>query len=62
MTHTPTYDQKCYDLAALFLGDEPELHTKENMEELAYLIQQAIEDYIAGDPPPMPRDPRLDYL
>lgn len=41
-----TYDPKCYDLAALFLGDEPALHTGENMDQLAHLIQQTIEDYI----------------
>lgn len=43
---TKTYDQKCHDLAALFLGDEPELHTPENINQLALLIQAAIEDYI----------------
>jgi hypothetical protein len=42
-----TYDPRCYDLAALFLGDEPKLHTGEHMDELAHLIQQCIEDYIA---------------
>ncbi len=45
-----TYDSRCYDLAAIFLGDEPELHTPANIEELADLIQQTIEDYIAGGP------------
>jgi hypothetical protein len=41
-----TYDSRCYDLAAVFLGDEPQLHTPENIHQLAQLIQQAIEDYI----------------
>lgn len=43
----PTYDSRCYDLAAIFLGDEPELHHPDNINQLAQLIQQAIEDYIA---------------
>ena len=43
---TKTYDQECYDLAAAFLGDEPALHTPGNIEQLALLIQAAIEDYI----------------
>ena len=43
-----SYDPKCFDLAALFLGDEPALHTGKNMDELAHLIQQTIEDYIAA--------------
>lgn len=42
-----TYDPRCHDLAAIFLGDEPELHTPENIDQLARLIQQAIEDFIA---------------
>ena len=41
-----TYDEKCYELAALFLGDEPSLHTHEKIDELAANIQQAIEDFI----------------
>lgn len=41
-----TYDSRCYDLAAIFLGDEPALHTPEHTDELAQLIQGAIEDYI----------------
>lgn len=43
----PSYDSKCHDLAAIFLGDEPQLHTPENIDQLAQLIQGAIEDYIA---------------
>lgn len=44
---SPTYDSKCYDLAALFLGDEPELHTEHNIVGLASLIQDTIEGEIA---------------
>ncbi len=47
---TKTYDQKCYDLAAIFLGDEPALHTEGRIIELAKLIQSTIEDYIAYEP------------
>lgn len=41
-----SYDQKCYDLAALFLGDEPHLHTTDRCDELAKQIQETIEQYI----------------
>lgn len=41
------YDSRCYALAAIFLGDEPALHTPEHTDELAQLIQGAIEDYIS---------------
>ena len=44
-----TYDQRCYDLAALFLGDEPHLHTEEKCDDLAKLIQTTIEDYINSE-------------
>ena len=45
-----TYDQKCYDLAALFLrdketGDEEEF--KSHADALAQGIQLVIEDYLA---------------
>lgn len=46
-----TYDSKCFDLAAIFLGDEPDLHTPEKTAELAALIQQTIEDFIAASRP-----------
>jgi hypothetical protein len=42
-----TYDQRCYDLAAIFLGDEPDLHNEHNIVGLASLIQETIEDEIA---------------
>ena len=41
-----SYDQRCYDLAALFPGDEPHLHTERRIDELAQLIQRTIEDFI----------------
>lgn len=41
------YDSRCYDLAAVFLSDEPELDTEPRREELAQLIQTTIEDHIA---------------
>jgi hypothetical protein len=41
-----TYDRRCYDLAALFLGDERDLHTEANIHALALEIQQCIEDEI----------------
>lgn len=44
-----TYDGKCADLAAIFLGDEPHLHTDRRIHELALAIQQVIEDYIAEE-------------
>jgi hypothetical protein len=39
-----TYDPACYDLAAVFLEDEPELDTEANRVRLAFEIQQCIED------------------
>ena len=47
MPSTPTYDPRCYDLAALFLEDVPHLDTNARVLELAALIQSTIEDYIA---------------
>lgn len=46
-TRKISYDSRCYDLAAIFLGDEPQLHRPDNIDQLAQIIQQAIEDYIA---------------
>lgn len=43
---TKTFDTKCYDLAAAFLEDEPELNTEAIRAELASDIQGCIEDYI----------------
>lgn len=44
-----TFDSRCYDLAAVFLGDEPALHSEARMNELAALIQTTTEDYIATE-------------
>lgn len=41
-----TYDEKCYDLAGLFLQDEPDLFTLHHNHHLACAIQTAIEEYI----------------
>lgn len=43
-----TYDPGCYDLAALFLADEPHLHS-DKCDELAKLIQTTIEDFIKSE-------------
>jgi hypothetical protein len=37
-------DPKVYELAALFLSDEPDLNTEATRTTLADAIQQAIED------------------
>lgn len=39
-------DSRCYDLAVVFLGDEPHLDTQDRLAQLAALIQQTIEDFI----------------
>lgn len=41
-----TYDSKSADLAEHFLQDEPHLWNDRRVEELARVIQQAVEDYI----------------
>lgn len=46
MATVKTYDRRCYDLAAIFLGDEPDLHNEDNIHALALEIQQCIEDEI----------------
>lgn len=41
------YDTKCRELAQAFLEDAPEeQRTKEHEEELAQVIQDAIEEYL----------------
>lgn len=42
-----SYDSRCYDLAEIFLSDEPTLNVPRHFHELAQDIQIAIEDYIA---------------
>ncbi len=41
-----TYDEKCYDLAAMFLEDEPGLFTERNNVALAKAIQETIETWL----------------
>lgn len=41
-----SYDPRCYDLAVLFLSDNPEKDTEANRDELAQHIQTEIEDWI----------------
>lgn len=43
---TKSFDSKCFELAALFLGDEPVLNTEAARTTLASAIQQVIEDEI----------------
>lgn len=42
------YDFLCESLARLFLGDEPELMTPENITELSQDIQDTIEGFISS--------------
>jgi hypothetical protein len=44
-----TYDQKCLDLAILFLSDNPDIDTPHNRDELAQAIQRAIEEWIENE-------------
>ena len=41
-----SYDSKCYDLASIFLEDEPSIFSDRRCKELAQDIQRLIEDYI----------------
>jgi predicted GTPase len=41
-----TYDSRCYDLAEVFLFDEPGMNSEQNRDWLARVIQQTIEDFI----------------
>lgn len=41
-----TFDPRCYDLAELFLEDEHQLGTADNIEELAAVLQTTIENFI----------------
>lgn len=41
-----SYDQKSYDLAAVFLLNEPNLNTEMHRGNLARVIRGAIEEYI----------------
>ena len=44
-----TFDTKCYDLASVFLEDEPHLFTDKRCRELAQEIQRTIESYIESE-------------
>jgi hypothetical protein len=41
-----SYDSRCYDLAEIFLEDEPNLNTDQHKRELAGRIQETIESEI----------------
>lgn len=60
------YDQKCFDLAEVFLSDTPHLATEKRTDELAQLIQSCIEDFILFEEnnyePPDPLDGRAALL
>jgi hypothetical protein len=43
---TKTYMQECYDLAAFFLSDTPELDTEANRDALAAHFQSEAESHI----------------
>ena len=45
------FDEKCWELAGLFLGDEPEMLTPEHQRALAHAIQDTIENYIQFERP-----------
>ena len=52
-----SYDQKCYDLAALFLSDVQDPVKHDDADRLAQDIQSVIEDYLSDlerqeEPPP----------
>lgn len=46
MATVKTYDSRCYDLAVIFLSDEPDLNNERVKHSLALEIQQCIEDEI----------------
>lgn len=43
---TKTFDAKCLDLADHFLADTPETWRGMHRQELAFAIQERIEDYL----------------
>lgn len=48
MSREKTYDSKCFDLAELFLEDEPSgMNTEANRRALAIEVQETIESFIA---------------
>ena len=46
-----TFDTKCFDLAAHFLSDEPELNTPSNTHDLAAEIQATVESWFEDKKP-----------
>jgi len=46
MATVKTYDHRCYELAKVFLSDEPDLNNEQLCHSLALEIQQCIEDEI----------------
>ncbi len=48
MTYQKDFDPKCLDLAEVFLEDEPAINTDRICDELAIVIQLAIENFIAA--------------
>lgn len=44
------YDARCKELAEVFLADFPSLNTPEKIDELAQSVQEAIDDWFAGEP------------
>ena len=44
-----TFDPKCEDLARSFLSDHPELDAEKLAPILAAQLQEAVEDFIAGE-------------
>jgi hypothetical protein len=53
-----SYDSRCYDLASLFLEDEPLLNSDKRCRELAQIIQSTVEDFIEYERANTePRDP-----
>jgi hypothetical protein len=51
MTIVRNFDQRCHDLACIFLADDPPLNTPARQDDLALAIQQAIEDWFSMNPP-----------
>jgi len=49
MTMSKSYDSKCYDLAIKFLEDHYDPVPVLQAQELAGVIQDAIEDWLAGE-------------
>jgi hypothetical protein len=44
-----SYDPRCFELAKVFLSVDPEIATEANADELAQVLQSAIEGFIKYD-------------